>query len=80
MAEKRQRGLAEMWQLAAPKTKRKKEESEKEQEAMAAKVFCLDDENEGSDSEADDSRWEDDDAGRWRLLLIYDWKLASCVF
>ena len=36
-------------------------ESEKEQEAMAAKVFCLDDENEGSDSEADDSGWEDDD-------------------
>ena len=73
MAEKRQRGLAEMWQLAAPKTKRKKEESEKEQEAMAAKDFCLDDENEGSDSEADDSGWEDDDAGRcWRLLLIYD--------
>ena len=25
MAEKRQRGLAEMWQLAAPKTKRKKD-------------------------------------------------------
>ena len=61
MAEKRQRGLAEMWQLAAPKTKRKKEEPEKEQEAMTAKVFCLDDENEGSDSEADDSGWEDDD-------------------
>ena len=37
MAEKQQRGLAEMWQLAAPKTKRKKEESEKEQQAMAAK-------------------------------------------
>ena len=36
-------------------------ESEKEQEAMAAKVFCLDEENEGSDSEADDSGWEDDD-------------------
>ena len=36
-------------------------ESEKEQEAMAAKVFCLDDETEGSDSEADDSGWEDDD-------------------
>ena len=61
MAEKRQPGLAEMWQLAAPKTKRIKEESEKEQEAMAAKVFCSDDENEGSDSEADDSGWEDDD-------------------
>ena len=36
-------------------------ESEKEQEAMAAKVFCLDDETEGSDSEADDSGWEDND-------------------
>ena len=29
---------------------------------MAAKDFCLDDENEGSDSEADDSGWKDDDA------------------
>ena len=29
---------------------------------MVAKVFCLDDEhNESDDSEADDSRWEDDD-------------------
>lgn len=36
-------------------------ESEKEQEAIASKVFCLDEENEGSDSEADDSGWEDDD-------------------
>jgi len=36
-------------------------ESEKEQEAVAAKGFCLDDENEGSDSEGDDSRWEDDE-------------------
>ena len=36
-------------------------ESEKEQEAMAAKVFCLDEENEGSDSEADDSGWDDDE-------------------
>lgn len=35
-------------------------ESEKEQE-VAAKVFCLDEENEESDSEGDDSGWEDDD-------------------
>ena len=34
--------------------------AEKRQRGLA-KVFCLDDENEGSDSEADDSGWEDDD-------------------
>ena len=35
-------------------------ESEKEQE-VAAKVFCLDEENEESDSVGNDSGWEDDD-------------------
>ena len=35
-------------------------ESEKEQE-VAAKVFCLDEENEESDSVGNDSGWEDND-------------------
>lgn len=34
---------------------------EREQEEVVAKVFCLDEDHDESDSEADDSGWEDDD-------------------
>ena len=34
---------------------------EKEQEEVVAKVFCLDEDHDKFDSEADDSGWEDED-------------------
>lgn len=34
---------------------------EEKQQEVVAKVFCLDEDRDESDSEADDSGWEDDD-------------------